>query len=52
MSQMARMFTCAEALVRMMDGSSFESTGLPRVYNLTSERVAHLREVKGMMPIH
>lgn len=49
---MARMFTCAEGLVKMMHGATFESTGLPSPYHLTAERLANLRNKKDIMPIH
>lgn len=49
---MARMFTCAEGLVAMMDGASFESTGLPSVYKLDEERLKRVSELKEIMPIH
>jgi glycine/D-amino acid oxidase-like deaminating enzyme len=40
---MARIFTAAPALVKVMQGDSFASTGLPDVYEMTSERLERLR---------
>ena len=40
---MARTFTAAPGLVKLMSGKSWESTGLPDVYQMTMERLDKLR---------
>ena len=42
---MARTFTVAPALVKLMNGKGWEETGLPDVYQITSERVERLKNV-------
>lgn len=39
---MARIFTCAPGLVKIMSGSSWASTGLPECFNVTAERLSRL----------
>lgn len=39
---MARIFTCAPGLVKIMKGDSWESTGLPECFNATEERLTRL----------
>lgn len=41
---MARTFTAAPGLVKLMDGVCWEQVGLPDAYKLTSERLARLRD--------
>lgn len=43
---MARIFTAAPALVKLMQGESFASTGLPDVYEMTPERLERLRNAE------
>lgn len=42
-SGMARIFTAAPGLVRLMKGEPWTATGLPDVYQLTQERLERLR---------
>lgn len=42
---MARTFTAAPGLVKLMDGASWEEVGLPDPYQLTSERLERLRKL-------
>ncbi|KAI3391130.1 hypothetical protein diail_7915, partial [Diaporthe ilicicola] len=41
---MARTFTAAPGLVKLMNGVSWEETGLPDPYRITAERLARLRD--------
>jgi glycine/D-amino acid oxidase-like deaminating enzyme len=41
---MARVFTAAPGLVKLMNGDSWQITGLPDVYQLTEERLDRLRQ--------
>lgn len=43
---MARTFTAAPGLVKLMDGASWEQVGLPDAYELTSERLSRLRDCR------
>lgn len=40
---MARIFTAAPALVRLMNGEPWEATGLPDVYQITETRLERLK---------
>lgn len=40
---MARIFTAAPGLVKIMNGESWDATGLPEVYEMTPERLQRLR---------
>jgi hypothetical protein len=40
---MARIFTAAPGLVRLMNGEAWEDIGLPDVYQMTAERLERLR---------
>ncbi|KZM23620.1 uncharacterized protein EKO05_0007458 [Ascochyta rabiei] len=40
---MARIFTAAPGLVKLMSGESWIATGLPEVYQITTERLARLK---------
>ncbi|KAL4809927.1 FAD dependent oxidoreductase-domain-containing protein [Aspergillus unguis] len=44
---MARIFTAAPGLVKLMNGRSWAETQLPEVYQITAERVARLKEQFG-----
>lgn len=44
---MARIFTCAPGLVKLMQGGSWEQTGLPECFNSTEARLDRL--AKGSM---
>lgn len=39
---MARIFTCAPGLVKMVLGGSWEDTGLPECFEMSSERLEKL----------
>jgi hypothetical protein len=41
-SGMARIFTAAPGLVKVMNGEKWSETGLPEVYQLTKERLEGL----------
>jgi hypothetical protein len=41
---MARIFTAAPALVKLMNGEDWHTTGLPDVYCLTETRLQQLRK--------
>ncbi|KAI1078920.1 DAO-domain-containing protein [Whalleya microplaca] len=41
---MARIFTAAPGLVKLMKGDTWEEAGLPKAYQLTSERMETLRD--------
>ncbi|OTB07281.1 hypothetical protein M426DRAFT_86393 [Hypoxylon sp. CI-4A] len=43
---MARIFTAAPGLVRLMNGDSWEDAGLPDPFRITSERLSKLRKTK------
>lgn len=47
---MARIFTAAPGLVRLMDGEPWSATGLPDVYQLTPERLARLKNATEVVP--
>lgn len=36
---MAKIFTCAPGLVKLMSGEDWEATGLPECFQLTQERI-------------
>lgn len=42
-SGMARIFTTAPGLVKLMDGGSWDATGLPEVYQMSPERLQRLQ---------
>jgi hypothetical protein len=42
---MARIFTAAPALVKLMNGKQWEDTHLPEVFEISPTRIARLREV-------
>jgi len=44
-SGMARIFTAASGLVKLMDGDAWNSTELPDVYQMTPERMATIRSL-------
>ncbi|KAI0004438.1 DAO-domain-containing protein [Xylariaceae sp. FL0662B] len=48
---MARTFTAAPGLVRLMKGDTWEETGLPDAYQLTSERMDKLRDGMKREPV-
>lgn len=39
---MARIFSCAPGLVKLMNGGVWADTGLPEVFELTPERLAKI----------
>ena len=41
---MARIFTAAPGLVKLMNGASWAAVGLPDVYQITPTRMERLRE--------
>lgn len=41
---MARIFTCAPGVAKLMLGGSWSDTGLPECFELTEERLAKLRK--------
>lgn len=43
-SGMARIFTCAPGVAKLMLGGSWSDTGLPECFELTEERLAKLRK--------
>jgi hypothetical protein len=47
---MARIFTAAPGLVKLMSGESWDETGLPEVYQVTAERMGKLRNADGSAP--
>jgi len=47
---MARIFTAAPGLVKLMDGEPWDATGLPEVYQLTSGRLNELKGVSDDAP--
>jgi hypothetical protein len=42
---MARIFTAAPGLVKLMNGDLWSQTGLPEVYQMTRERLDKLKDV-------
>lgn len=40
---MARTFTAAPGLVKLMSGKSWDATGLPDVYQITASRLERLK---------
>ncbi|ORX34976.1 putative FAD dependent oxidoreductase [Kockovaella imperatae] len=44
---MARIFTCAPGLVKLVNGATWEETRLPESFEITTERLDRLREVHG-----
>ena len=42
---MARIFTAAPGLVRLMNGESWSATGLPEVYQMTPQRLEKLKNL-------
>jgi hypothetical protein len=49
-SGMARIFTAAPGLVKLIDGDAWNSTGLPDVYQMTPERMAKIRSLEENPP--
>jgi hypothetical protein len=47
---MARIFTAAPGLVKVMNGEPWSATGLPDVFQLSPERLARLRNETGEVP--
>ncbi|KAF1967608.1 DAO-domain-containing protein [Bimuria novae-zelandiae CBS 107.79] len=47
---MARIFTAAPGLVKLMDGETWDATGLPQVYQMTPERLQSLQSPAGDAP--
>ena len=47
---MARIFTAAPGLVKVMNGEPWEATGLPDVYRMTPERLERLKSATGDAP--
>jgi hypothetical protein len=43
---MARIFTAAPGLVKLMDGEDWSVTGLPEVYQITAERLEKLTSME------
>jgi hypothetical protein len=43
---MARIFTAAPGLVKLMNGDNWSATGLPEVYQMTPERLEKLTSMK------
>jgi hypothetical protein len=43
---MARIFTAAPGLVKLMSGEDWSATGLPEVYQMTPERSKKLKSVE------
>lgn len=41
---MARIFTAAPGLVKLMNGEDWSATGLPDVYQMTPERMDRLKK--------
>jgi hypothetical protein len=41
---MARIFTCAPGLVKLINGSSWEQTGLPECFEVTVSRLERLKQ--------
>ena len=46
-SGMARIFTAAPGLVKLMNGEEWKDIGLPDVYRVTPERLERLRKASG-----
>lgn len=46
-SGMARIFTAAPGLVKLMNGRKWGETGLPEVYQMTTERLDKLKKESG-----
>jgi hypothetical protein len=49
-SGMARIFTAAPGLVKVMNGESWDATGLPEVYKMTKERLQRLQSATEEAP--
>jgi hypothetical protein len=49
-SGMARIFTAAPGLVELMKGRPWSATGLPKVYQITPERLHKLKKLSGNAP--
>jgi hypothetical protein len=47
---MARIFTAAPGLVKLMNGEEWGTTGLPEVYQMTPERLEKLKNVDENTP--
>jgi hypothetical protein len=47
---MARIFTAAPGLVKLMDGMSWANTQLPDVYQITPARIERLKQVSQIAP--
>jgi hypothetical protein len=49
-SGMARTFTAAPSLVKLMNGEPWTQTGLPEVYEMTRERLDRLKNASEGAP--
>jgi hypothetical protein len=49
-SGMARIFTAAPGLVKLMKGEPWNATGLPKVYQINPERLHKLKKLSGNTP--
>jgi hypothetical protein len=47
---MARIFTAAPGLVKLMNGEPWGATGLPDVYQMTPERLGKLKKLDENAP--
>jgi hypothetical protein len=47
---MARIFTAAPGLVKLMNGESWSATGLPEVYQMTPKRLGNLQNLPKNAP--
>jgi hypothetical protein len=47
---MARIFTAAPGLVKLMNGEPWSATELPNVYQITPERLGKLRKLDDNAP--
>jgi hypothetical protein len=47
---MARIFTAAPGLVKLMNGVPWSETGLPEVYQMTRERLNKLKNISEGTP--
>lgn len=47
---MARIFTAAPGMVRLMNGESWSATKLPEVYQMTPERLSKLKDLSENAP--
>ncbi len=44
---MAKIFTCAPGVVKLILGGRWEDTGLPECFEMTTERLEKLRKGRG-----